>query len=41
MTDIDAGDECLVAGEWRHESHPFAKSEKARLARWTLTGSVR
>jgi len=34
MTNVDAGDECFVAGEWRHESHPLVRSAIARLAKW-------
>ena len=38
MTCIEPGEECFVAGDWFHESHPIARQEKGRLARWTEEG---
>ena len=35
MTNVDAGDEIRVAGEWWHERHPIARDEFARPAKWT------
>jgi hypothetical protein len=39
MTNVDPGDECSVAGEWRYESDGMVKRELARLAKWTVGGA--
>lgn len=38
-TNIDPGQDFLVADQWLHESHPLAQQELARLARLTRTGN--
>jgi hypothetical protein len=36
MTNVDPGDECFVAGEWRHESDWIVRAELARLGKWAV-----
>jgi hypothetical protein len=38
MTCVEPGEECFVAGQWWHESHPMVEQEKERLAKWMRSG---
>jgi hypothetical protein len=40
ITNVDHGEECFVAGEWRHESHRMVREELARLRTWTREDEV-